>query len=1190
MDKNFSQLLDQYTIAIQSYLTVCDPQMRQVADEIGSYALANGLGITEIITIHQQALARISPTFESPQNFTQILKATTEFLAQTLLAFETKKIIQEEPLFNNINNKSKQNNHDEQIFLSQEDRNLATVQQSLIVDAKDDNDNYTKINQVNKQLLYEWDTETNTITWEDDTEKILGYSVAEMPRKIEELIELIHCSQQDAAIEIIKQALAQKTPILLQYSLRCQNGSYIFIEHKGQFFRNSQGNLCKLVGLLEDISDSKQVEAKIHFQSRLLDSVQQAVVATDLQGKIIYWNHFAEVMFGWSVAEVLDCRINEIISTLTTIKVSEIIDRIANGESWSGELMVQQRDGQFLPIMEIDSPIYNQHGSLIGISSIMVDLTERKRIELALRQSEERFQVAIKNSPITVFHQDTNLRYTWISNPAAEFNNQTIVGKQDTDLFPPAEAQNLIAIKQQVLELKTGYRQEISVTINGAIKYYDLNLEPLRNETGEIIGITGACYDITKRKQAISALQKADRHLRLHVENSPLAAIEWNQEAQVKRWSGQAEKIFGWRAEEVMGKKITELGLIRQEDMTEVGQGVKSLLEAKVPHNLCRKWNYTKNGKSVFCQWYNSAVVDESGKVVSILSLTEDITAQKQAETERDILLQKLEQQNQNLEDKVTSRTAQLAAELVQRQRAEAILKNLVEGTAAFTGKDFFPVLVQHLASALGVAHAIISELRDRQLHILAWWSNNQLQPNTSYDISGTPYEITIAQGIYHCQYRVRQDFPKDLTLLAMEAESYLGVALVDRAGQPIGTLSILHNTPLIDVLSLEEILKVFAARAVAELEQQRVIEALHKSEKRYRTLIKNFPDGAVMLFDFNLRYLCADGAGLADMKLSRESLENHTIWQSWSPDICEILAPKYQNALTGIAETFELPLNERFYLIETLPVKNDNGEIFAGMAIIQDITERKKSQEALKLSQFCLDRVSDRIGLTDMEGNILYANNAACEAFGYSQKELLKMNVQDIDPNYPKDQWLKHWQQLKQQGTQRIESVHRGRDGREFPVEITVTYLLYQGKEYNCSIARDITERKQIEAALRDSEIRVQNLAASIPGMLYQYSVDSSEAFVFVSAGSWEIFELEPNSILQNPQLLWQMIDRQDLESLQIFRTRSATNHQQWRWQWQIVTPSGQHKLIQNFARARLQPNGDILWDGILIDISDNG
>ncbi|MDJ0556040.1 MAG: PAS domain S-box protein [Microcoleaceae cyanobacterium MO_207.B10] len=961
MDEDFpkllDKLLDKYTIAIQNYLTIGGTsQMKQVADEIGSYFLANGLGVVEITSIHQQALENILPSYDKSQKLIQIIKATTEFLTQILVFIETKKSSHPQHIFDIIKNQNEQSelknnlHHSNNIkFLDDYSINLANIQKNLIVDLENHSKNQIITNQLNQQILYDWNTQTNQIVWEKYTETILGYPATEMPKKIEDLIGLIYPSQQAAVIEAIKQSLVDKTPILLQYQIRCQNGNYLFIEHKGQFFRDSRGNLCRLMGLLEDISDRKQVEAKIHFQSRLLDSVQQAVVATDLEGKIIYWNYFAELMFGWSSKEVLGRPVNEIISTLSTIKISEMISHIVIGESLSGELLVKRRDNKQLPIMEIDSPIYNQEGNIIGISSIMVDLTERKRIESALRQSEERFKVTIQKSPITVFNQDTNLCYTWIINPPAEFNRQTIVGKNDTDLFTPTDAQNLIAIKQQVLELKKGCRQEISLTINGVIKYYDLNLEPLKNDLEEIIGITGACYDITDRKEAILALQKADSRLRLHVENSPLAVIEFNQEMRVQLWSGQAEKIFGWRSEEVIGKQINELHLIHEADLAEVNQAVKDLLDQNIPRNLCQNRNYTKNGKSVYCQWYNSALVDESGKVVSILSLAEDITAQKQAETERDIFLQQLEAQNQNLESQIKFRTAQLAGELVKRQKTEGTLKNLVEATAPFTGKDFLPALVQHLTSALDVDHALIAGLDNQKLQILAFWSNNQLQPNTSYNISGTPCEVTLNKGIYYCCCGVQKLFPQDPILSRMQAESYLGVTLVDRTGQTIGILCILNHKPLTEIIILQDILQVFATRAVAELEQQQVIEALRNSEKRYGTLIKNFPDGAVILFDANLRYLFADGAGLAEMKLSRELLENQTIWQTWPPEVCQILEPKYQNALKGIAQTFEMPLNNRFYIVKTLPVKNDHGDIFAGMAIFQDITERKQAQAELR-------------------------------------------------------------------------------------------------------------------------------------------------------------------------------------------------------------------------------------------------
>ncbi|MDB6024737.1 MAG: Multi-sensor signal transduction histidine kinase [Verrucomicrobiales bacterium] len=119
--------------------------------------------------------------------------------------------------------------------------------------------------------------------------------------------------------------------------------------------------------------------------------------------------------------------------------------------------------------------------------------------EEALRISEERFRVALKHSPIAVFNQDTDLRYTWFHNlPIAAHN---VLGKTDEDLYPQAEADRLVQIKLRVLATGTGVRQEVNGTVNGEQRVYDLTVEPVRNTEGKIIGVTGAAIDITEHKR-----------------------------------------------------------------------------------------------------------------------------------------------------------------------------------------------------------------------------------------------------------------------------------------------------------------------------------------------------------------------------------------------------------------------------------------------------------------------------------------------------------------------------------------------------------------------------------------------------------------------------------------------------------------------------------------------------------------
>ncbi|MEJ6480830.1 AAA family ATPase [Nostoc punctiforme UO1] len=172
-------------------------------------------------------------------------------------------------------------------------------------------------------------------------------------------------------------------------------------------------------------------------------------------------------------------------------------------------------------------------------------------------------------------------------------------------------------------------------------------------------------------------------------------------------------------------------------------------------------------------------------------------------------------------------------------KRSETTLQNLVMGTAAVTGQDFFAALVGHIAKALHVRYALVTELVNGELKALAFWAHGALQPQISYLPARTPCEFALRNGLFYCKKLVQQIFPEDLDLVAMQAESYLGISLKNANGDPIGNLCILDIQPLVDKQRTEVILKVFAARAAAELERQRAIEALHQLNQSLETRVK---------------------------------------------------------------------------------------------------------------------------------------------------------------------------------------------------------------------------------------------------------------------------------------------------------------------------------------------------------------
>ena len=226
---------------------------------------------------------------------------------------------------------------------------------------------------------------------------------------------------------------------------------------------------------------------------------------------------------------------------------------------------------------------------------------------------------------------DREFRYTtW--NRAMErisgVKREEVLGKCAFDLFPCLKATGEDKYYFDALAGNSVVAENRPYTIaqSGCKGFLDGYYSPRHDEKGEVIGGVAIVRDVTDRKIPEAAMLDEHRRLAFHVENTPLAVIEWDHEFKVLRWSPAAERLFGWKAEEVLGKRFSDWEFVVAEDVDAVNQVGLRQNEGQELHGISRNRNYTKLGGILHCEWYNSALYTAAGKLVSVLSLVLDVT------------------------------------------------------------------------------------------------------------------------------------------------------------------------------------------------------------------------------------------------------------------------------------------------------------------------------------------------------------------------------------------------------------------------------------------------------------------------------------------------------------------------------------------------------------------------------------
>ena len=250
---------------------------------------------------------------------------------------------------------------------------------------------------------------------------------------------------------------------------------------------------------------------------------------------------------------------------------------------------------------------------------------------------------------------------------------------------------------------------------------------------------------------------------------------------------------------------------------------------------------------------------------------------------------------------------------------------------------------------------------------------------------------------------------------------------------------------------------------------------------------------------------------------------------------------------------------------------------------------EGGESRHAGQRSRQFFEHASDAAFVHDVDGRIVDVNAAACTALGYSREELLTLGLLDIEAMHT-GEGVRFWHELPVGSKERFEGVHRRKDGSTFPVEVHVSVLDTDEGRQLLAQARDISERQRSEEALRAVEARYLRVAANTSGMVFHLVMkpDRSVALTFVSEGCRPLYELEPAEMLAEPRWLHWVVHPDDKDGYRQVLHRSVETLEPYHWEGRVRLRSGTVRWVTARAHLDRQPNGDVLWNGVVLDVSE--
>jgi PAS domain S-box-containing protein len=768
-----------------------------------------------------------------------------------------------------------------------------------------------------------------------------------------------------------------------------------------------------LYSIVHDITSRVQTEEALKASEArfrlLVEEATEAICIADGQGTNIEANSRACQLFGHTREEFAKMAVSDTVPPEDRALIGARFAQMKMGipQRWERDLL--RKDGKRFPV-EI-SARFLPDGRLMAI---MRDMTERKRAEEALRESESRFRQLADAAPVFIWLANAQGQRTYFSRGWTEFTGRSLDDEIGEGWLLGVHGEDSHRVSDMLADALQA-RQDFSIEYrlrasDGEFRWVLDHGVARFSESGQFSGFIGSCLDITERKRAENALRERERHYRELMEQSGDGIFIFDDKAHITDVNSRLCEILGYSRSEMLSINPTRL--------------VDGSSQSRIP----LRYGQMDAGETLRIE---TELICKDGRRVPL-----DISARRVGKGRYQAVLRDMTERRQTEEALRQS-----------QQRYQAFIAQSTEGVWRF-----------EFAQPVDVNLDIETQV-DLTMHggVLAE-CNDEMAKMYGYTHAEEIIGVRIAQLLDMSDLANREMF-------RVFAKARYRIS--DMESHEIGRDGAHHYflNNVVGIIENEKLIRIWGTQREVT-ERRLAAQALAESEERFKRLASATEEAII---------IHADGR-VIDANARASEMSGYPMQELVGLDIRRITAPQsWENVQAAIASGFE-GTNEYLGLrkdgsefpceLTSRKIKLSGREV--RVVAIRDITERKRAERALLESEDRYRRLSGATAeaiLIHEQGRILDANQRASDMFGYAPGDLLNLLAFNLATPQTRQLVIEN---VRNGVEAPYEAVGLRRDGSTFPGEITARNLSLGGKQVRVVAIRDITERKRAEEALR--------------------------------------------------------------------------------------------------------------------------